>query len=207
MSEDFLLNSLDYNIRQLEEYSNKKYIVMKNNEDLLKNISNLENNVLELKECKGFYSIAVNEIYEVSIKALKDTLDTALQFIMYDRDLTTQLVLEDKRGTKTLNITIMDNETGHEVDIKDGTGMGIACIVSFILKLYYLINKNSNILMLDEKYSNVSSEYTPKFFEFMSKTAQDKDFIILMITHDPRFTEYADRVYQVNKGCVSGIKN
>jgi DNA repair exonuclease SbcCD ATPase subunit len=205
MNEDFLLNSLDYNIRSIEEIYNKKDIIVKSNEDILKNITNLEHQIIDLKECKGYYSVAVNEIYEISIKALKDTLDTALQFIIFDRDLTTELVLEDKRGTKTLNIAIMDNETGYEVDIKDGTGMGIATVVSFVLKLYYLINKDSKILILDEKYSNVSVEYTPKFFEFMHKMADEKDFIILMVSHDERFVQYADRIYQVSKGFVTRL--
>ena len=205
MNEDFLLNSLDYNIRSLEEIYNKKDIIVKSNEDILKSITNLEHQIIDLKECKGYYSVAVNEIYEISIKALKDTLDTALQFIIFDRDLTTELVLEDKRGTKTLNIAIMDNETGYEVDIKDGTGMGIATVVSFVLKLYYLINKDSKILILDEKYSNVSVEYTPKFFEFMHKMADEKDFIILMVSHDERFVQYADRIYQVSKGFVTRL--
>ena len=205
MNEDFLLNSLDYNIRSLEEIYNKKDIIVKSNEDILKSITNLEHQIIDLKECKGYYSVAVNEINEISIKALKDTLDTALQFIIFDRDLTTELVLEDKRGTKTLNIAIMDNETGYEVDIKDGTGMGIATVVSFVLKLYYLINKDSKILILDEKYSNVSVEYTPKFFEFMHKMADEKDFIILMVSHDERFVQYADRIYQVSKGFVTRL--
>jgi len=202
---DYLIESLDFNIKSLEEIFKKKDLIEKNNIEILKTLAKLENQIIDLKDCKGYYSIAVNEIYETSIKALKDTLDTALQFIIFDRDLSAELILEDKRGTKTLNISIRDNDCDEEIDIKEGTGMGIATIISFVLKLYYLINKDSKILLLDEKYSNVSVEYMPKFFEFMCKMTDEKDFIIIIISHDERFTPYVQQVFQVSKGSVTRL--
>ena len=203
----YLIDSLEFNIRSLEELFKKKLFIEKNNEEILKHIASIEYQIIEIKECKGFYSIAVNEIYETSIKALKDTLDTALQYIIFDRSLSAELVLEDKRGTKSLSITIMDNDCGYEVDIKEGTGMGISTIISYVLKLYYLINKDSKVLILDEKYSNVSIEYMPKFFEFMRRMTVEKEFIVVMVSHDNRFTDYVDYIYQVNQGNVVKIKS
>lgn len=202
---DYLIESLDFNIKSLEEIFKKKDLIEKNNIEILKTLAKLENQIIDLKDCKGYYSIAVDEIYETSIKALKDTLDTALQFIIFDRDLSAELILEDKRGTKTLNISIRDNDCDEEIDIKEGTGMGIATIISFVLKLYYLINKDSKILLLDEKYSNVSVEYMPKFFEFMCKMTDEKDFIIIIISHDERFVPYVQQVFQVSKGSVTRL--
>ena len=202
---DYLIESLDYTIKSLEELYNKKFTIVRSNDEILKIIARLDNQAVELKECKGYYSLAVNEIYEISIKALKDTLDTALQFVIFDRNLSSELILEDKRGTKTLSISIMDNDYGEDIDIKEGTGMGIATIISFVLKLYYLINKDSKILLLDEKYSNVSVEYMPRFFEFMKKMCDDKEFIMVLVSHDERFAPYADQVFQVSKGSVTRL--
>ena len=53
-----------------------------------------------------------------------------------------KLELEDKRGAKTLNLALIDNEKGFEVDLKDGVGQGVRTIISFVLKAYYLVNDN-----------------------------------------------------------------
>lgn len=202
---DYLLESLEYNIRQIEDFSRKKDFIVQNNDKILKSMSNLENKIFELHECKNYYSIAVNEIYEKSIKSLKDTLDTALQFIIHDRDFTSRLLLEDRRGTKTLNISIIDNDEGEEIDLREGTGMGVATIISAILKIFYLLNKDSRILLLDEKYSAVSENYIEKFYDFLRSLCKTKGFTIVLISHDPRQIQYADYIYQISRGVVTKV--
>jgi ABC-type lipoprotein export system ATPase subunit len=87
--------------------------------------------------------------------------------------------------------------------LKDGVGQGVRTIISFILKAYYLINKDSKLLFLDEKYSALSDHYVPRFFEFMKKMADERGMILVLITHDTRFSEYADKTYLVNDGHAS----
>jgi ABC-type enterochelin transport system ATPase subunit len=151
----------------------------------------------------------VDKIYEESIGSLKNTLDTALQYIFHDRNYSSELTLEDKRGTKTLDISLrdLDNDPDMLLDIKDDQGQGVAAVVSAILKTYLLINKNTRILLLDEKYSNVSQEYINRFFDFLRKMCEEKSFILVMVTHDDRMTPYADKVFQVNNGNVLLIKD
>lgn len=201
-----MIESLDYMIRTIESYKGKKDILEKNLASLVEKQISLDKNILESKECKEYYGKAVEILYEQSLGALKDTLNTALGYIIYDKNYEVNLVLEDKRGSKSLNISLLDLEDDLEVDLKDGVGQGIRTIISFVLKMYYLINKSTNILLLDEKYSNISEEYVSRFFEFVNNMAQEKDFIIALISHDKRFFDYCEYVYSVADGCVKKIK-
>ena len=94
-------------------------------------------------------------------------------------------------------------EDGKPVNLKRGTGMGVKTVISAILQMYYLQCKGSKILMLDEKYSAVSEEYVPAFFEFLSKLCESLQFRIILITHDKRFLQYADKTYRIDKGVVN----
>ena len=72
-----------------------------------------------------------------------------------------------------------------------------------MLKSYYLLNQNSKVLFLDEKYSALSSHYVPRFYEFMKKFCEENDFIIVMISHIDNQIEHADKIYYLNDGVIS----
>ena len=173
--------------------------------DVESEINDCDKRIKFLFDTKEYYVKAVDILYEESIGALKDTLNAALRYIVFDRNYNCNLTLEDKRGTKTLELSLVDLDEGFEVDLKDGAGQGIRTIISFILKVYYLINKGSRLLFLDEKYSALSEHYVPRFFEFMKKMAEEQGIIVVLITHDNRFMDYADNIFTVNGGYVDTI--
>lgn len=166
-------------------------------------ISILENDLLNIIESRQFYKKAVDIVYERSIVELKDVLNSALSYIFKDKGLEIDVQLSDKRG-KSLSFVIMNN--GKIVSLKKGMGMGVKCVISCILHIYYLQCKDSKILMLDEAYSNISKEYISNFFDFISKLCQKLDFTVILITHDERFIEYADKVYEISNGYVTLLK-
>ena len=122
---------------------------------------------------------------------------------MFDKNYSANLVLEDKGGNKTLSLLLVDEDNGFEVDLKDGVGQGVRTILSFVLKSYYLLNQNSKVLLLDEKYSALSSHYVPRFYEFMKEFCKKNDFIIVMISHIDSQIEHADRLYYINDGTIT----
>ena len=202
MSQTGILNntidSLEYTIKSCENLLKKETVLENNQEEAEIDISRCENRLKFLKGAKEKYQIAVDELYEESIGALKDTLNTALKYIMFDKNYSANLELEDVRGTKSLSITLVDNDDGFEVDLKDGVGQGVRTIISFVLKSYYLLNQNSKVLFLDEKYSALSSHYVPRFYEFVKRFCEENDFIIVMISHIDNQIERADKVYFLN---------
>lgn len=163
-------------------------------------ISKLEDSLLLIEGARKYWRKAIDIAYERSVGELNEWLNSAIKYIYFDRDFSIELVLEDKRG-KSLQLILKDEE-GNEVSLKDGTGMGIRTIISAILHLYYLNARGSHVLLVDEKYSYLSESYVPRFFEFVSKLCKSTGFKLIVITHDPRFFDYADKKIRVTSGEV-----
>lgn len=201
-----ILNSLDYTIKSCSSLLNKEELIKDNIKHLKQDKEKTENYLKFIKGAKEKYQLAVNELYEESIVALQGTLNAALQYIFYDKNYKAKLILEDKRGVKSLSIMLVDEDDNFEVDLKDGCGQGVRTVISFVLKSYYLLNQNSKVLFLDEKYSALSVHYVPRFFEFIDKFCEDNDFIIVMISHIDNQIEHADKVYYLNDGVITEEK-
>lgn len=199
-----MIDSLEYTLKSCSNLLSKGKVVTENEEILKKELKEKENYLKFIKRAKEKYQVAVNELYEESIVALQDTLNAALKYIIYDKNYSAKLVIEDKKvGTKALSIMLIDEDDGFEVDLRDGVGQGVRTIISFVLKSYYLLNQNSKVLFLDEKYSALSSHYVPRFYDFIEKFCTDNDFIIVMISHIDNQIEHADEVYYLNDGVIS----
>ena len=198
-----ILDSIEYTIKSGKNLLSKEEMIKNSCSSLKESIKEKENYLSFIKKAKEKYQVAVNELYEESIGALQDTLNVALKYIMFDKNYSAKLILEDKRGTKSLSILLLDEDTGIEIDLKDGVGQGVRTIISFVLKSYYLLNQNSKVLFLDEKYSALSSHYVPRFYDFIEKFCEDNDFIIVMISHIDNQIEHADKVYFLNDGVIS----
>ena len=199
------IDSVKYNISGVETVIDQKDSIKNLLADYTKELSDIESRIEFLSDTKQYYIKAVDLMYEESIGALKDTLNTALQYIMFDKNYACNLTLEDKRGTKNLYISLQDLDEDTEVDMKHGVGQGVRTIISFVLKAFYLINQDSNILFLDEKYSALSIQYIDRFFDFITRFCEDPKhpFIIVLISHDERFMSFAKRTYHLNDGYVS----
>lgn len=191
------LNKLKYQIETLQ----KQRTQIDNQLNVFNaNIMSLNEQLALVLQEKEYYKKAVDVVYERSIQELKDMLNSALSTIFVDRDFAVDIVLSDKRG-KSIQLKALEN--GKPVNLKRGTGMGVKTVISAVLHIYYLQCKNSKILMLDEAYSAVSEEYVEAFFTFLSQLCEKLDFKIILITHDPRFLQYANKKYRINQGVVT----
>lgn len=199
------VDSVNYNISSIETILEQKDAVKSTLAKYEKDFKEAENRIQFLSDTKGFYVKAVDLMYEESIGALKDTLNTALQYIIFDKNYACNLTLEDKRGTKNLYLSLEDKDEDTEVDMKHGVGQGIRSVISAVLKTFYLLNQDSNILLVDEKYSYLSDQYIPRFFDFLRKLCEDKKLIVVAISHDVRFFDYADKCYLVADGYVKEL--
>ena len=198
-----IIDSVEYTLKSSTNLLNKEELIENSCNTITTEIKEKEKYLTFIKGAKEKYQVAVNELYEESIVALQETLNVALKYVMYDKNYSAKLVLEDKRGTKSLSILLVDEDTGLEIDLKDGVGQGVRTIISFVLKSYYLLNQSSKVLFLDEKYSALSSHYVPRFYDFVEKFCEDNDFIIVMISHIDNQIEHADKVYYLNDGVIT----
>lgn len=202
-----IIDSLEYTIKSCDNLLSKEDVLREREVEIDTELNKKKEYTIFLKGAKEKYTIAVNELYEESIVALKDTLNTALKYVFFDKNYSANLELEDNRSSKSLSISLVDDDDGFEVDIKDGVGQGVRTVISFVLKSYYLLNQNSKVLFLDEKYSALSAHYVPKFYDFVQRFCEENDFIIVMISHIDNQIERADKVYYINDGVITEGEN
>ena len=62
------------------------------------------------------------------------------------------------------------------------------------------------MVFLDEAFSQVSDQYIPYLNQLLSGLKEAYGMIIVLITHDPRFSELADRTYDVSNGVYSLVE-
>jgi len=89
---------------------------------------------------------------------------------------------------------------GEEEDILDSHGGGLVQVISFLMRVIFLLRitpKLRKYMFLDEPFSQVSANYQPSVAELVSQLARDLMIKMLMVTHQPVFSEKADRVYQL----------
>lgn len=203
INETQILEELNHSKYQLQNIEASKSNLI----DLLaENVNTIKINETKIGEItisRQFYKKAIDIVYERSIQELKDVINSALSYIFPDKDIQMDIELSDKRG-KSMTFVISHNNK--RVNLKRGMGMGVKCVISCILHIYYLQCKNSPYLLLDEAYSNISKEYIANFFDFLSKMCEKLHFTIILITHDERFIQYANRVYEINNGYSSLLK-
>lgn len=197
-----LLNSLEYRIRRYKSYESTSDILKSGISSLEEEVHNKESELKTIQESAVYYKKSQDILYEKSVGALKELINSALRYVFYNRNYEINIVIEDKRGTKTLSFFLKDLDNDFEVSLKNGCGNGVRSVISAILKLFVLINKGKDILILDEKYSFVSTDYVENLFIFLTKICEEKQIRIVMITHDERFKIFANHSYTVEQGRI-----
>lgn len=195
-----ILNELRNQVFKAKSLREKKSVLQSEMEIAEKRLEELQKTYKECIETREYYKRAVDLIYERSVKELKNTLNSAIQYVFYDRNFELDVELTDKRG-KSLSLVM--HEDGNEVALKGGMGKGINCVISAILHTYYLNCKGKKVLFLDEAYYNIDAEYAVSFFDFFYKLIHKLGFTVVLITHDVRFLDYGDKKYSINLGEVN----
>ena len=139
------------------------------------------------------------------IKHLEELLNSAVSTIFFDKNYRIEFEISEYRNSNCLTIYLIESlSDGTEIktDIKDN-GFGIKTIIGFILQIYFIIfNKLSPILIADEAFSALSDQYIPYLRSLLDSLTEKYGFIFILVSHDNRFIDIADKTYRVNNGEV-----
>lgn len=194
--------------------------------------SNLELQQAQLDTLKDKYNTSLKELqqmlqdqhtYEQSIEILKrmmdqlsrsqinhltDLLNSSVQSIFFDRQYSIELQVTELRNQNQLKILLHeDTADGHIISDINDNGYGLKGIIGFILQCYFIIYyKQEPILFLDEAFGNLSSQYLPYLKALVNSLTNKYGFRFVLITHDERLMELADRTYRVTLGAVKLVQ-
>ncbi len=150
-----------------------------------------------------YHKKAIDLLYTSSLKEMEILVNDVVSAV-FDQNLKVEMELSDSRS-KALSWFVTDLSSGTKMSVKGGVGRGVRTVLSFILQSYYVLSLGSKYLFIDEGYSYISEAYVPKFFEFVKILCEKENLCLVMISHDDRFSSYADKRYYVADGCISDI--
>lgn len=118
-------------------------------------------------------------------------------------------VIQTQRGkTPEVKFVVKSLINGKPVEtpVMDARGGGLAAVVGFLLRLVVMLlsrDVKEPVLILDESFSHVSSEYERPLAEFIKELIDKTKVQIILVTHSDAFSEFADRRYRFK--LVKGI--
>lgn len=147
----------------------------------------------------------IDKLSRSHIDHLEELLNTAVSTIFFDKRYSIEFELSEYRNSNCLTIYLIEEQedgTKIKTDIKDN-GFGIKTIVGFILQIYFILYQGlSPVLFADEAFSALSDQYIPYLRSLLTSLSERYGFIFVLVAHDPRFIDIADKTYEVKNGEV-----
>lgn len=188
-------------------------LLMMQQEQLKQEKINLENDMKQTIHKEKVYDVANDVMKKVvdgmsrsQIDQLEKLINTSLETIFFDKQYSIEFTVTELRNTNNLQMALVEVlDNGELIKTKlDANGYGIKAIIGFILQVYYILyHKLKPILFMDEAFTTLSNQYVPYLKSLLNELITKYNFIFVLITHDPRFMDLADRTYLVNKGVVT----
>ena len=172
--------------------------------DISDNLKYMEEAFLNLKLLIEKYSFN-------HIKEIEDMVTFGLKTIFYDENYSFKINISEQKNNKHADFFLIEEKDEREIITplkSDKVAGGILVVCGFILQVYFIqYFKLSNIIIADECFSQLSSSYINGLFTFIDRLKEKMDIIIILVTHDDRFMDYADKIYIANKGVFSLADN
>lgn len=199
-----LLERFNYNLTRIKKLPETRELIVAGIKRKEKELEELNHKIDLIQDSRIAYQKTIDAFYEESIGQLEKLINCALRTIFTDRQYQIKISLsgEDKKD-KSFSFELINLAIGEPEDIREGTGNGIRAVISFVITSYYLIKFNSPYIFADELYSTISREYVDNFFNFVKELCNEHNLVFVLISHDPRFVNYADQIVQVADGRVT----
>lgn len=183
---------------QLNEKLQQKDSLYKDMQFNIKKQTVYEKSIMYMKEL-------IDALSKTHINHLEKLLNSAVKTIFFDKNYEIKLEVSEFRNSNNLTIFLietLDDGSRVKTDIKDN-GFGLKTIIGFILQVYFIIYNNlSPILFIDEGFSAISSQYICCLKSLLCSLKDKYGFIFVLVAHDTRFIDLADKTYEVRNGAA-----
>jgi DNA repair exonuclease SbcCD ATPase subunit len=187
--------------RQLDGLLGEARSVLVRRKEVLGEIDTLSDEVNDFERVTGLLNSLGEERQLKAQQTIEELVTRGLQTI-FDDTLSFHIVQTVKGKTASVEFLVRTTlgDTIVETPVMDARGGGLAATIGFLLRVVVMLlrggTREENILVLDETFAHVSAEYLPPLGEFLREIVDKTGVQIVMVTHQPEFTEYADKVYR-----------
>jgi len=197
----------NYKKETLKKYLNDKEQLIKNKEELTDRLEKFDNLMFTCK-------LIIEKITFNSKHKLEKFLSYAFQNIFTDRHYAIELTLKEDTKKAGLEITLIEGDKRQE--ITESVGGGIISTLGLLLQIYYIeVYGLNKIMFIDEGLKEVSTgqmingredtNYLKNILNFLKWLSEEKQYKFIIVTHDTHVKEFADKIYEVNKGSVTNV--
>lgn len=198
--------------RQLDRQRGEAFALATTGRQVTDEIAALSS-IVELHERAAHVLTAIGEQrQDAAQRSIEQLVTQGLRTIFGD-ELSFRLVPGVRAKSPVVDLVVqsrLDDGTVVETDVLDARGGGLAAVVGFLLRLVILLlskHRQDTVIFLDETFAHVSAEYLPRLIEFLKELVTKTGVQIILVTHEPAFTEAATTGYFFElRGGVTQVK-
>jgi len=186
--------------RQIDVAQGGVRAVLLRGKELTTEVSDLSALVEELDRVTVLLNSLGEERQLAAQSSIEELVTRGLRMI-FDDTLSFHIVQAVKGKTAVVEFvvrTTLGNDV-IETPVMDARGGGLAAVIGFLLRFVVMLMgrdpRDSTIMVLDEIFAHVSAEYLEPTGQFLREVVDRTGVQIIMVTHQPEFAQYADRVY------------
>ena len=171
---------------------------VKERNNLRSKIKEIDNEMETLKMTREVAQKAAELVQRKTIVAVEDVVNAALNDI-FEGEYEFKIDLLVLRGKVAAELKLVRD--GVEYTLTDTVGGGVIDVVSFALRIaFWAIRKDSApVFILDEPMRFLSAGHVRNASELIRRLSEELGVQIIMVTHEPGFSDYADRVFLVKR--------
>ena len=154
-------------------------------------LDDLQRSVSILDEAKTVIREIGAECQESAQRQIDNVVTRCLQAVFGENAYRFCLRFETKRGQTEASAVLLD-ENNNELSPTDAVGGGVLDVVAFALRLACLAlmrPRPSQVLILDEPFRFLSTQYRENTKELLTELAQELQIQMIMVTHIPEFMD------------------
>lgn len=122
----------------------------------------------------------------------------ALRATFHEKDVQFKVKFVERRNVTECDMWIEEN--GFRYSLLESRGFGMTDIVSFALRVaYILLHTSDNILIIDEPFRNLSEDKHEVASQMIKELSKELGIQFIISTHVPLLKEYADKAFYIKQ--------
>ena len=192
------------NIQKIKElYQQSKGMKIQIEKDLEFNKSSLQKTnerMKRLEDAQTFLQKVAQETQEHLKFKIEDIVNLALE-TCFPGEYSFRLNFNISRGKTEAELVFLSQSSDRPIDPMNASGGGVVDIACFALRIasYVLEQGIDNVIVLDEPMKFVSKDLLDSAGEILKVLSTKLGLQIIMVTHENKFIDIADKVFEVNK--------
>lgn len=174
------------------------YQALKSREvSLQKDVDDLKENIDLLVKTGMVLKHLLDIMVKDEVQKMAGLVTYGLKTIFEDQNLSFNPVLGKKNDKVYIELKTANNGVEGEFGSFGGS---VAVIESFLLRIICMLKLNlSRFILLDETFAAIGSEYIQNTSKLIGELSKKLGMDVLLVTHQPEFQNFADRVYKVKE--------